>query len=716
MRAARVLGVGTGVGVAAIASLALAVFPSAGHGSRLAEPGLVWSPPGVVDRVEPTATDFTTSLSCPFERLCLAVDSLGNVFSTGDPTAPRSWTRARLPASVSPPVCPSIHLCLAVNGGTLLVSTHPRGGPAAWRPTALSRSHLDEPVCPSARLCVVAVGGGHLFTTDDPAGGRKSWHLLKLGRPIGNAEQPVSCPTTRFCAVTSVYGLVFTSTNPLGGRAAWTKQHLVRNDQTVDDLLGVLCPSAHACVVQLINERLLASTTPATGPWHTEPRGSPDIQPGDISCPSARLCVALGASGGVLSSTSPATGPWRKRLVDPTANSIWCRSARLCFVIDNGGHLYASSNPAGGASDWHETQLHPPPGSIEIACPSAAFCLAEAISVPEKRGPAARWFSSSDPATGSWKRTHPLDGYNPLTGATCASDGMCAVIDAPGDVLTSTNLSGGRATWHGERVDAVDHLNGVSCASRHLCVAVDQSGGVHVSSDPTAKHPKWAETAIDRGQSLTGIDCPSDTLCLAVDGAGKVLTATNPTGGAGAWHSALVQPDGALDSVSCPSAARCLVGGARGEVFRSSDSASGHATWRKETLGVHAPITSLGCGSRTLCLAVDAQGGLLSSKDPWGSSPRWNAHVLERTYRYSAYAHQVACASATLCLAVVEDNAGSYTPVGLWVSDRSGDPARTLSPSGAISLPGANFTAAACRPQTTTCIAVDDLGEVLASH
>ena len=64
-----------------------------------------------------------------------------------------------------------------------------------------------------------------------------------------------------------------------------------------------------------------------------------------------------------------------------------------------------------------------------------------------------------------------LDGANPYAGL---------IMDASGNVVTSSNPAGGATAWTltNAGVDAFNYVSGVSCPSSGLCVAVDRSGNV----------------------------------------------------------------------------------------------------------------------------------------------------------------------------------------------------------------------------------------------
>jgi hypothetical protein len=73
-----------------------------------------------------------------------------------------------------------------------------------------------------------------------------------------------------------------------------------------------------------------------------------------------------------------------------------------------------------------------------------------------------------------------------LGAVSCGSPTFCVAADLTGNVLTSTNPTGGSASWTPALVDDVGFLGGVSCPSAELCVAVDPNGYVLVGAQPPA--------------------------------------------------------------------------------------------------------------------------------------------------------------------------------------------------------------------------------------
>jgi hypothetical protein len=149
------------------------------------------------------------------------------------------------------------------------------------------------------------------------------------------------------------------------------------------------------------------------------------------------------------------------------------------------------------------------------------------------------------------------------------------VVDANGNVLTSSNPTGGAAAWTTILVDNPSPdistrggLDDVSCASIGLCVVVDVNGNVVTSTNPLGG-AGWTLANVDGRNELRGVSCPSVSLCVAVDadGNGNAVTSTNPTGGASAWTVAHVDGSNVLNGVSCPTSTLCVAVDAIGNVI-----------------------------------------------------------------------------------------------------------------------------------------------------
>lgn len=84
-----------------------------------------------------------------------------------------------------------------------------------------------------------------------------------------------------------------------------------------------------------------------------------------------------------------------------------------------------------------------------------------------------------------------------ITAASCVSATRCAVVDSNGDVLTSTNPTGGPEAWAFTNVlpfpgvggTSANHFFGISCASASLCGAGANDGQVLTSTNPFDADP-----------------------------------------------------------------------------------------------------------------------------------------------------------------------------------------------------------------------------------
>lgn len=267
-----------------------------------------WSRPARID-----GSNSLTGVSCPTTRLCVAVDDNGNVLSTTRPTRFRSWTRpvhidsARGidggPAGLLGISCPTVNLCVAVDGAAVsdvLSTTRPTGGRGVWHTVRLGGT-LTSVSCPVAGLCV-AGGASHIFSTN-PAGGRGAWHYT--GGPLGGGVlSSVDCPLTTLCVGVGFGnlspGLAVATTSPRGGPGAWkTAAVLGSPPGPTDELLdAVSCAGQTLCVALDTSDRAFTSTAPVLGSWS----GGGPIRPNSasqqnaISC-TLKLCVVVDDAG-----------------------------------------------------------------------------------------------------------------------------------------------------------------------------------------------------------------------------------------------------------------------------------------------------------------------------------------------------------------------------------------------------------------------------------
>jgi hypothetical protein len=179
---------------------------------------------------------------------------------------------------------------------------------------------------------------------------------------------------------------------------------------------------------------------------------------------------------------------------------------------------------------------------------------------------AGELWTSTNPASGSsWEATAKFAGGHKWTAVSCASSSLCVAVDAGGDVVSSTEPTGGVGSWHEQKL-AAGALVAVSCASSSLCVAVGEAGEAIASADPSAAQPSWTLTTID-GTALSGVSCATTGLCVAVDTSGRALASGNAAAAVPSWG----EPGGiaghALAGVSCLTDGLCVALDTAGNAF-----------------------------------------------------------------------------------------------------------------------------------------------------
>lgn len=332
-------------------------------------------------------------------------------------------------------------------------------------------------------------------------------------------------------------------------------------------------------------------------------------------------------------------------------------------------------------------------------------------------------------------------GPNKLGSISCPSESLCAALDVSGNVITSSDPTGGVGAWQVTHIDSNTQscgertcsasLSGISCVSPSLCVAVDTAGYVFWSTRPAAD-AGWQSAKLAVGGGLDALSCTSVSLCVVVDSAGEVVTSTNPTGGAATWHTAMVDsgpcpaqgrcqpsrypPAIPLDAISCPSISLCVAGDSEGDVVTSTDPTGGTGAWdvayvdSKAYVGLIAPglqtsITSVACPSPSLCVASDESGGVVTSHNPAGGASAWR---LTSAAAFSSRVYGLSCPSTSRCIALnkgVSEAILTDEPL----SDASWIPV-TINP-GANQF-GASLTDISC-PSVLLCVAVDEGGHVI---
>jgi hypothetical protein len=282
-----------------------------------------------------------------------------------------------------------------------------------------------------------------------------------------------------------------------------------------------------------------------------------------------------------------------------------------------------------------------------------------------------------------------------LAGLSCPTTNLCVAVDNNGNVLTSTNPTGGANTWTKTNVDAGGGGGGVFCLSASFCVVVD-GGDVVTSTDPTGGSAAWTVATIGAEYvGFNGIACASTTLCVAGNAFGGLMASTNPTGGASEWHSVFTATEvDDYSSISCPSTSFCITG----DLFSGFVTSTAPATKAWTATGqLEGGTAAVSCPSVSLCVGVGL-GRVAISTNPTGGTSAWHTSLVDFGAMTS-----VSCPSTSQCDAV--DDSGNVVEMAPSEPEGVGSSARSID--GTTSLTGVSC------PSEDLCLAVDSKGNVL---
>jgi hypothetical protein len=330
---------------------------------------------------------------------------------------------------------------------------------------------------------------------------------------------------------------------------------------------------------------------------------------------------------------------------------------------------------------------------LSISCPSASFCAAVDQS--------GNVVTSTNPTGGpsAWTAASIDAGNSAFFSVSCPSTSLCVAVDASGNALKSTTPTG---AWSPPAKISASSLLGVSCPSTSLCVAVNGDGDVLTSTDGGSS---WnSPLNVDGTNLLISVSCASETLCVAVDQNGNAVTSKDPAAVSPIWTTTVADSGAVFDAVSCaPGTTDCVAVEYGGNAVSSTD---GGSTWSSPAaLGAH--LAGVSCSSASLCVAVDDAGNVWSSTDPTNAPPTWNSASIDASVQH--YMTAVSCASASFCVAV--DSNGS----ALTSTDPTGDATKwTTAEIDASNGEPREIFGISCA-STSLCVGVDDSGNVLTS-
>lgn len=321
------------------------------------------------------ATGALEGVSCPSVVLCVAVDNAGEVLTTTDPEAgatgwkPADIDGARALTGIS---CPSASLCVGVDsGGNVLTSTDPAGGQDAWTiahvddasNSAAQVSGLTGVSCPSVSLCVAVDGGGDVVTSTAPVGGAGGWTVFHADNGIefecyhyggsGPSCQPVlvgvSCASGSLCVAVDDAGNVISSTAPGSGSSAWGGASPDVSVPAAYSLNGISCPSLSLCVAVDGYAEEVVTWNPAASPLTRTAAGIDGNGSGlgGVWCSFPSLCFASGWDGNLYESTEPSGGAaaWSVTYMDAGSGpygvtGVSCPSLAVCVAVDDAGRVF----------------------------------------------------------------------------------------------------------------------------------------------------------------------------------------------------------------------------------------------------------------------------------------------------------------------------------------------------------------------------------------
>ena len=267
-----------------------------------------------------------------------------------------------------------------------------------------------------------------------------------------------------------------------------------------------------------------------------------------VSCPSGSMCVAVGTNSVIASTTDPSGDGSGWETVHPEGyvgsggiipgnalKGVSCPSTGLCVVAGPQGNIWASADPTGDVSAWVAAPLGLGATHMNaISCPST--------SALRRRLPARQGDLVDQPA----RRRGGLDDHRAGRAAQPAGNllsdaGLCVAVSYEGDILTSTDPTGGAAAWQVARQPAGGRLfAGVLLPLLRSLRNRQRRRDDHL--DQPRRRCPWKSVAGAAGLPVTGVSCPAISACAAVDNNSDAITSTDPTGGAAAWSFETVIP------------------------------------------------------------------------------------------------------------------------------------------------------------------------------
>jgi hypothetical protein len=318
-------------------------------------------------------------------------------------------------------------LCL---GGVLAVPAS-AAAPLGWGSAApADPGHsLSAVSCPTVGLCVAVDGAGNVvFTTAPTSAG--AWTLVSPAVDSGHSLTSVSCPTASLCFAADNHGSVFSSATP-SANSGWTSESVDGTTQ----INAISCPAASLCVAVDNSGAVRYSSTPGTASSWTGSTIDSGHRLTAVSCPTTSLCAAVDNAGQVLVSTNPASGGWGTALMisstAPALTAISCTSTALCVATAGDGSVHASANASAPTPTWSNTAADSPTQLNAASCSDVGVCVlgdqnGSALSSDTPTGAPPNWISAS------------IDSGHALDAVSCISAGLCVAVDSAGQAIAAT--------------------------------------------------------------------------------------------------------------------------------------------------------------------------------------------------------------------------------------------------------------------------------------
>ncbi len=306
-----------------------------------------WSRPYEV----PGLTASVDGLACPTASLCLAISS-NELFWSTDPAVRSSWHHKALEPLTSPNVegstigltglaCASVSYCIAVdNIGNEFTSTDPTGGVSAWQPATIDDDTVAElggVGCAEDDTCAALAYTGDAFSSE--AAG--PWSRASLfDTPEGADFYATTCGAAgatagaaAVCAAVDAGDRIGYTVDPGAAGTAWRSVRFARSYE----FDGVDCPTASLCIAvggYDKADQLAVSGRPAAGVWSALTTASAGDGFDAVACHGSSLCLAIGNDDAYSTRPAARASAWHATSIRGMGSqtAVSCPSSSLCYV------------------------------------------------------------------------------------------------------------------------------------------------------------------------------------------------------------------------------------------------------------------------------------------------------------------------------------------------------------------------------------------------